>query len=46
MNDVRRELLTGIEFASSTVMVGLNAPDALIEVEAVGAIRYRHIENF
>ena len=38
MNDVRRELLAGIEFASSTVMVGLNAPDALIEVEAVGAI--------
>lgn len=38
MNDVRRELLSGIEFASSTVMVGLNAPEALIEVEAVGAI--------
>jgi enamine deaminase RidA (YjgF/YER057c/UK114 family) len=38
MNEVRRELLTGIEFASSTVMVGLNAPEALIEVEAVGAI--------
>jgi 2-iminobutanoate/2-iminopropanoate deaminase len=39
MNDVRRELLNGIEFASSTVQVGLNAPDALIEVEAVAAIR-------
>jgi 2-iminobutanoate/2-iminopropanoate deaminase len=38
MNEVRRELLTGIEFASSTVVVGLNAPEALIEVEAVGAI--------
>jgi 2-iminobutanoate/2-iminopropanoate deaminase len=38
MNEVRRELLTGIEFVSSTVMVGLNAPEALIEVEAVGAI--------
>ena len=38
MNDVRREVLSGIEFASSTVMVGLNAPEALIEVEAVGAI--------
>ena len=38
MNEVRHELLTGIEFASSTVMVGLNAPEALIEVEAVGAI--------
>ena len=42
MNDVRRELLTGIEFASSTVMVGLNAPEALIEVEAVGAISIGH----
>jgi reactive intermediate/imine deaminase len=38
MNDVRREMLSGIEFASSTVMVGLNAPEALIEVEAVGAV--------
>jgi len=38
MNDIRREMLSGIEFASSTVMVGLNAPDALIEVEAVGAV--------
>lgn len=38
MNDVRRELLSGIEFASSTVMVGLNAADALIEVEAVAAV--------
>lgn len=38
MNEVRRELLNGIEFASSTVQVGLNAPDALIEVEAVAAI--------
>lgn len=38
MNDVRRELLAGIEFASSTVMVGLNAADALIEVEAVAAV--------
>lgn len=38
MNDVRRELLSGIDFASSTVMVGLNASDALIEVEAVAAV--------
>jgi 2-iminobutanoate/2-iminopropanoate deaminase len=40
MNDVRRELLTGIAFASSTVTVGLNAPEALIEVEAVAAIPF------
>lgn len=38
MNEVRREILTGIDFASSTVQVGLNAPDALIEVEAVAAV--------
>jgi enamine deaminase RidA (YjgF/YER057c/UK114 family) len=38
MNEARRELLTGIDFASSTVTVGLNAPEALIEVEAVAAI--------
>jgi 2-iminobutanoate/2-iminopropanoate deaminase len=39
MNEVRRELLTGIDFASSTVQVGLNAADALIEVEAVAAVK-------
>jgi enamine deaminase RidA (YjgF/YER057c/UK114 family) len=39
MNDVRRELLTGVDFASSTVQVALNAPDALIEVEAVAAVK-------
>jgi 2-iminobutanoate/2-iminopropanoate deaminase len=38
MNDVRRELLAGIDFASSTVQVGLNASDALIEIEAVAAV--------
>jgi len=38
MNEVRRELLDGVAFASSTVQVGLNAPEALIEVEAVAAI--------
>lgn len=38
MNEVRREMLGGIEFASSTVQVGLNAPEALIEVEAIAAI--------
>ncbi len=39
MNEVRRELLSGIDFASSTVQVGLNAVDALIEVEAVAAVK-------
>lgn len=39
MNDVRRELLNGIDFASSTVQVALNAPEALIEVEAVAAVK-------
>lgn len=39
MNDVRRELLDGIAFASSTVQVGLNAADALVEVEAVAAVK-------
>ena len=38
MNEVRRELLQGIDFVSSTVQVGLNAPEALIEVEAVAAV--------
>jgi 2-iminobutanoate/2-iminopropanoate deaminase len=41
MNDVRREMLTGIDFVSSTVQVGLNAPDALIEVEAVAAVKHQ-----
>lgn len=39
MNDVRRELLTSVDFASSTVQVALNAPEALIEVEAVAALK-------
>jgi 2-iminobutanoate/2-iminopropanoate deaminase len=39
MNEVRRELLAGVDFASSTVQVALNAPEALIEVEAVAAVK-------
>lgn len=39
MNEVRRDMLAGIDFASSTVQVGLNAADALIEVEAVAAVK-------
>lgn len=39
MNEVRRDILAGIDFASSTVQVGLNAADALIEVEAVAAVK-------
>jgi reactive intermediate/imine deaminase len=38
MNEVRREMLSGIPFASSTVQTGLNAADALIEIEAVAAV--------
>ncbi|HEX7052858.1 MAG TPA: RidA family protein [Burkholderiales bacterium] len=38
MNRVRRELLSGVAFASSTVQAQLNAPEALIEVEAVAFV--------
>lgn len=38
MNEVRREMLSGIPFASSTVQTGLNAAEALVEIEAVAAV--------
>jgi 2-iminobutanoate/2-iminopropanoate deaminase len=38
MNEVRREVLGAIEFASSTIQAGLNAADALVEIEAVAAV--------
>jgi 2-iminobutanoate/2-iminopropanoate deaminase len=38
MNEVRRAVLAGIPFASSTVQAQLNAPDALIEIEAVAFV--------
>lgn len=38
MNEVRREMLTGIPFASSTVQTVLNNPDALVEIEAVAVV--------
>ena len=38
MNEVRRAMLDGIAFASSTVQTGLNAADALVEIEAVAAV--------
>ena len=38
MNEVRREILEGIPFASSTVQVGLNEKLALVEIEAVAAV--------
>ena len=41
MNEVRREMLDGIAFASSTVQVGLNEKAALLEIEAVAAIPLR-----
>lgn len=38
MNEVRREMLTGIPFASSTVQAILHSPDALVEIEAVAVV--------
>mgnify|MGYP000955014472 CR=1 FL=1 len=38
MNEVRRQMLDGIAFASSTVQAGLNAPEALVEIEAVAFV--------
>lgn len=38
MNAVRNEMLAGIPFASSTVQVALNAPGALIEIDAVACV--------
>ncbi len=38
MNEVRRKMLAGIAFASSTVQAQLNAPEALIEIEAVAFV--------
>lgn len=41
MNEVRRTVLSGIAFASSTVQAQLNAPLALIEIEAVAHVPAR-----
>jgi hypothetical protein len=38
MNEARRKMLSGIAFASSTVQAQLNAPQALIEIEAVAFV--------
>ena len=38
MNEVRRAVLAGIPFASSTVQAQLNAPEALVEIEAVAFV--------
>ena len=38
MNEVRREVLADIPFASSTVQAQLNAPEALVEIEAVAFV--------
>ena len=38
MNEVRHEMPSVIQFASSTVQAGLNAPNALVETEAVAAV--------
>jgi reactive intermediate/imine deaminase len=38
MNEVRREVLADVPFASSTVQAQLNAPEALVEIEAVAFV--------
>lgn len=38
MNEVRREVLAQVPFASSTVQAALNAPEALVEIEAVAFV--------
>ena len=38
MNEVRREVLGAVAFASSTVQAQLNAPEALVEIEAVAFV--------
>jgi reactive intermediate/imine deaminase len=38
MNEVRREVLASVAFASSTVQAQLNAPEALVEIEAVAFV--------
>ena len=38
MNEVRREVLADVAFASSTVQAQLNAPEALVEIEAVACV--------
>ena len=38
MNEIRQEVLNDIDFASSTVKISLNNPEALIEIEAVAAV--------
>ncbi len=38
MNEIRQEVLNDIDFASSTVKVSLNNPEALIEIEAVASV--------
>lgn len=38
MNEIRREVLGEVAFASSTVQAQLNAPESLIEIEAVACV--------
>ena len=38
MNEVRREVLAEVSFASSTIQAPLNAPEALVEIEAVAFV--------
>ena len=38
MNEIRQGVMNDIDFASSTVKVSLNNPEALIEIEAVVSV--------
>lgn len=38
MNSVRREVLAGLTYASTTVLAGLLDPDALIEIDVVAQL--------
>ena len=46
MNAVRNEILAGIPFASTAVQAALNAPGALIEIEAVACVKAGPPEKF
>jgi 2-iminobutanoate/2-iminopropanoate deaminase len=44
MNRARRAKLSGIDYASSTVVTGLVAPEALVEIECIAAIASKPAE--
>ena len=38
MNEVRRDMLSDLSFVSTTVQAALNAPEALVEIEAMALV--------